>query len=102
MKLNLLLLLLLISYSICYGQERAEINQKISSKDTNLSLRVDSLDQEIIRLYSKTNSCYLPLLKDPKLYPLGGRAGFEWSDFLVGKAWLEKERRRCTRKAVDF
>ncbi|MBB79344.1 MAG: hypothetical protein CL844_10130 [Crocinitomicaceae bacterium] len=78
MKLNLFLLL--ISYSICYGQERAEINQKISSKDSYLSLRVDSLDQEIIRLYSKTNSCYLPLLKDPKLYPLGGRSGFEWSD----------------------
>ena len=73
--MKLFLFLVLISYSICYGQGRAETNEK-----TALSIRFDSLDQELIRLYSKKNSCYLPLLKDPKLYPLGGKVGFEWGD----------------------
>jgi len=46
----------------------------------NFPPRVDELSQELIALYSKTNSCYLPLLKDPALYDTGSKVGFEWSE----------------------
>lgn len=46
----------------------------------NCPPRVDELSQELIALYSKMNSCYLPLLKDPALYGTGSKVGFEWSE----------------------
>ncbi|MDG1741657.1 MAG: hypothetical protein P8H43_03690 [Crocinitomicaceae bacterium] len=40
--------------------------------------RIDQLGQEVILLYSKSNSCYLPLLKDSSLYYPGSDVGFQW------------------------
>lgn len=74
--MKLLFTFILIS-GVCFGQSHEEKAHKTAEI---VLTRVDGLSQERIRLYSKTNSCYLPLLKDPALHHAGSKVGFEWSE----------------------
>ena len=67
---------------MCFGQSNEEQPHKtvLQNIGENDPLRVDELSQELIRLFSQTNSCYLPLLKDPDLHQKGSKVGFEWTD----------------------
>ena len=66
---------------MCFGQSNEEQPHKtvLQNIGENDPLRVDELSQELIRLFSQTNSCYLPLLKDPDLHQKGSKVGFEWT-----------------------
>jgi len=43
-------------------------------------IEVADLSQEQIKVYAKTNSCYLPLVKDSSLYAPGGKVGYSWEE----------------------
>ncbi len=56
-----------------------EQNEAASKKQEGPKARpVTQLSQDDILRYSKTNSCYLPLLKDSSLYNPGSDVGFQW------------------------
>ena len=62
---------------------------------------VSELSQDVIRLYSKTNSCYLPLLKDSSLYNPGSDVGVQWQQLFNDS--LSKESKYKNRYLVgDF
>ena len=75
-----LLFTFIVFAGVCFGQSNEGQAQKTALQNSaeNDPLRVDGLSQELIALYSKTNSCYLPLLKDPALHHTGSKVGFEW------------------------
>ena len=77
-----LLFTFILFTGICFGQSDEEQSHKTTLKniDENDPLRVDALSQELIAIYSQTNSCYLPLLKNPALHYSGSKVGFEWSE----------------------
>ncbi|MDG1741655.1 MAG: hypothetical protein P8H43_03680 [Crocinitomicaceae bacterium] len=75
-----LLFILLTGWS--FGQINIEHRyNNYSPKNVNDgSSHFDTISQDLIERFSKINSCYLPLLKDPALYPKGSKVGFEWSE----------------------
>ena len=75
-----LLIIFMVFSGISFGQSNLgkPYNTAIQLNGNNCLLRVDQLSQELIAIYSKTNSCYLPLLEDPNLYHMGSKAGFKW------------------------
>mgnify|MGYP006093444263 CR=1 FL=1 len=77
-----LILALILFTGVFAGQsnEGGLHETSLAKKVRNDTLHVDALSQELIKLYSKTNSCYLPLLKDPALHNTGSKAGFKWAE----------------------
>jgi hypothetical protein len=75
-----LLFTFIVFAGVSFGQSNEGQAHKTALQNNaeNDPLRVDGLSQELIGLYSKTNSCYLPLLKDPALHYTGSKVGFEW------------------------
>ena len=74
---------LLFTFILLTRSSFAQINDGQLHKNysvTNDSPRVDSISQELIEHYSKINSCYLPLLKDPALHYKGSKAEVQWSE----------------------
>ena len=76
------LLFILLTTGWSFGQINAEQHyNNYSAKNVNDgSSHFDTISQDLIERFSKINSCYLPLLKDPALYPKGSKVGFEWSE----------------------
>jgi len=79
-----LMLLAIANCSIDKGARENNLAKKELNKDTSKKQEgfkrklVTQLSQDDILRYSKTNSCYLPLLKDSSLYNPGSDVGFQW------------------------
>jgi hypothetical protein len=77
---------LLFTFILLTGWSFAQINDgqhhknHLSKSFNDGSSHVDAISQELIERYSKINSCYLPLLKDPDLHYKGSKVGVEWSE----------------------
>jgi len=57
--------------------------QQLPKSEPRLEVKtvlISELSQNQIRLISRTNPCYLPLLRDSTFYPKGSRVGFHYSE----------------------
>ena len=102
-----LMLLTIANCSIDKGARKnnsanTEQNEAASKKQDEYKAKpVSELSQDVIRLYSKTNSCYLPLLKDSSLYNPGSDVGVQWQQLFNDS--LSKESKYKNRYLVgDF
>jgi len=77
-------LISLLMYNSCMQTTNVEVfvpepKHNINHKEIERKPIVE-LTQDEIRTYSKTNPCYLPLLKDTALYEKGNKIGFDYEE----------------------
>jgi len=78
-------LLIILNFSCGFNSKGSSKVKAIEEVELPVSTpkngkKVNELSQEEIKNYSKSNSCYLPLLNDSTLYPDKKRSFFSWNE----------------------